>query len=88
MKYDDRHTIKAGSNGHTPSRAATAASAKTNDSSKNVSATPASAAPLDFRKNRRFVLFALVWLAWQREDSGCENGGRLAGLLRLPMMRL
>ena len=29
----------------------------------------------------------LVWLAWQREDSGCENGGRLAGLLRLPMMR-
>ena len=73
MKYDDRHTIKAGSNGHTPSRAATGAPAKTNDRSKNVSATPALAASLDFRKIRRFVLFAagLLGLAagglWLRE---------------------
>ncbi|MET0224050.1 MAG: hypothetical protein ABW346_06705, partial [Terrimicrobium sp.] len=74
MKYDDRHTIRAGSNGHTPNRAATAAPVKTNERLKDVSAaTPTSAAPLDFRKIRRFILFAvgLVALAagglWLRE---------------------
>jgi membrane fusion protein, multidrug efflux system len=74
MKYDDRHTIRAGSNGHTPNRAATAAPVKTNERLKDVSAaTPTSAAPLDFLKIRRFILFAVGLVAlvagglWLRE---------------------
>jgi membrane fusion protein (multidrug efflux system) len=74
MKYDDRHTIKIGSNGHAPARIAPALTGRTIDRSKDVSA-PAPAAPPPSRKPRirRGILFTVGLVAlvagglWLRE---------------------